>query len=60
MTNYEKIMSEMPIEKMAEILTEYSTGDCDYWYENDAGKWYELSSAIQAEIEWLRKEVEHE
>lgn len=53
-TRYDKIMQDMTVEKMAEMLTEYSTGDDDYWYENDAGKWHELSSAIQAEIEWLK------
>lgn len=51
---YDRIMQDMTVAEMGELRTEYCTGDGDYWYENDAGKWHDLSSAIQAEIEWLQ------
>lgn len=63
MTNYEKIMAEMTIEQMAEILTT-GTEHTDLWetlpilmFENDAGSFYDYEDAIAAEIEWLRGEA---
>lgn len=48
MTNYDKIMSEMTIEKMAMMLC--------YWRVPFA----KLDESVQAEIERLKCEVEHE
>ena len=62
MTNYDRIMRDMTVGQMAEDRTRsYTEPDRheDYdnvYYCNDAGRWLEWDDAINAEIEWLKKE----
>lgn len=64
MTNYDRIMRDMTIEQMAELLTEMVPirhgwpSDTEYGYENDAGRTWDRETAIRAEIEWLKKECD--
>jgi hypothetical protein len=59
---YDGIMANMTIEQMAELRTEMVPirhgwpSDTEYGYENDAGRTWDRETAIQAEIEWLKKE----
>jgi len=59
MTRYERIMQEMTVEQLAELLTE-ATESKDTWYDmtvisyhNEAGDFYMYDEAIRAEIEYL-------
>lgn len=62
MTNYDRIMRDMTVEQMAEDRTRsyeepdrYEDGEITV-YCNDTGRWLDWADAIQAEIEWLKKE----
>jgi hypothetical protein len=64
MTNFDRIMLRMTIEQMAEDRTRsyeepdrYDDSEITV-YCNDAGRWLDWTDAIQAEIEWLKSEVE--
>lgn len=62
MTNYDRIMRDMTVERMAEIVTETHEQDdmgwTQYRYINHTGCWAYRDDAIQAEIEWLKKECD--
>jgi hypothetical protein len=59
MTNFEKIISEITIEKIARsrIKSEYPL-DCGYRTSNGE-KYYYYEDALKAEIEWLQQEVDN-
>lgn len=59
MTNFEKIISEITIEKIARsrIKSDYPL-DCQYRTSNDE-KYYYYKDALKAEIEWLQQEVDN-
>lgn len=58
MTNFERIISEITIEKIARsrIKSEYPL-DCGYRTSNGE-KYYYYEDALKAEIEWLKEEIE--
>lgn len=59
MTNFEKIISELTIEKIAHsmIESEYPLG---YGYKtSNSKKYYYYEDALKAEIEWLQQEVDN-
>lgn len=59
MTNFERIISEITIEKIAHsrIKTDYPL-DC--WYRTSNGeKYYYYEDALKAEIEWLKEETDN-
>lgn len=59
MTNFERIISEITIEKLAHsrIKTDYPL-DC--WYRTSNGeKYYYYKDALKAEIEWLKEETDN-
>lgn len=62
MTNYDRIMANMTVERMADIVTETheenDMGWTQYRYLNHAGYWADRDDAIRAEIEWLKKECD--
>ena len=50
-TRYERIMADMTIEKMAELLTfEIETNT----WVTDNGEYFNYDDALQAEIDWLK------
>lgn len=63
MTNYERILADMTLEKMAElrivcekVLNELD-GSCEYEYFGDyRGFCYDLDSAMECEMRWLEME----
>ena len=55
MTNFEKIMSEMTVEKLAELRV-VNMEDFDYTTD---GIYYFYDDALKAEIEWLQQEVDN-
>lgn len=59
MTNFEKIISEITIEKIAcsRVKSEYPL-DCGYRTSNGE-KYYYYEDALKAEIEWLQQEVDN-
>lgn len=59
MTNFEKIISEITIEKIAHsrIKSEYPL-DCGYRTSNGE-KYCCYEDALKAEIEWLQQEVDN-
>lgn len=55
MTNFEKIISEITVQKFAELrIKRYH----DYYFTDD-GAYYFYSDALKAEIEWLKGEVDN-
>ena len=58
MTNYDRIMRDMTIEKMAKLLIEpLEQADSGMvFYHTATGGSYDYDDAIKAEIEWLKKE----
>lgn len=56
MTNYEKIISEMTVEKMAEVNVKYYPPEGMY-FTSDGEDFDYRCDAIAHEIEWLNKEV---
>jgi hypothetical protein len=59
MNRYEKIMAEMTVEKMAEMLTDEQDytdfdGTHNAVYINDEGRFWDKADAIAAEIEYLK------
>lgn len=61
MTNYDKVMQEMTIEKLADLLTvgreEIDDGCTIFIYSNDTGTWYDYEEAIIEEIAWLQEQI---
>jgi len=60
MTNYDRIMRDMTIEKMAKLLIEpLEQADSGMvFYHTATGGSYDYDDAIKAEIEWLKKECD--
>lgn len=58
-TNYEKIMAEMTVEKMAKLIIEpITTIDGETFWHTSKGGNADYEDALKAEIEWLKSEVE--
>ena len=57
-TNYDRIMRDMTVERMAELLIEpLEEADSGMvFYHTSTGGSYDYDDAIRAEIEWLKKE----
>jgi hypothetical protein len=62
MTNYDQIMADMTVEKMAASRVKTVSEDCHWnggWHEDSFGNEYiDYVDAISAETAWLKKEVE--
>ena len=59
MTNFEKIISELTIEKVAKLIIDrYNYDNKIFNYCTDNGKHHFYGDALKAEIEWLQQEVE--
>lgn len=59
MTNFEKIISELTIEKVAKLIIDrYNYDNKIFNYRADDGKYYFYGDALKAEIEWLKEEAE--
>jgi len=58
MTNYDRIMRDMTVEQMAELLIEpLEEADSGMvFYHTSTGGSYDYDDAIRAEIEWLKQE----
>ena len=57
MRNYDRIMAQMSVERMAIIRTSEnlgSLGETPHGFYNDAGCFNDYDDAIAAEIEWLQ------
>lgn len=60
MTNFEKIISELTIEKVAKLIIDrYNYDNKIFNYRTDDGKYYFYGDALKAEIEWLQQEVDN-
>ncbi len=60
MTNYDRIMRDMTVEQMAELLVEpLEEADSGMvFYHTSTGGSYDYDDAVKAEIEWLKKECD--
>ena len=59
MTNFEKIISELTIEKVAKLIIDrYNYDNTINNYYTDNGKHHFYGDALKAEIEWLKEEIE--
>ena len=63
MTNYERILADMTLEKMAELRIDCEKGwnwktcvPCDEYYGDYKGVCYDLDSAMECEMRWLERE----
>ena len=61
MTNFEKIISEMAIENVAEIRIDLYNAENSMFdgYYTDNGFYHFYIDAFKAEIEWLKEEVDN-
>lgn len=59
MTNFEKIVSELTVQKVAEVrIAYYNYDNTINNYYTDNGKHHFYGDALKAEIEWLQQEVD--
>lgn len=59
MTNFEKIISELTVQKVAELRIDlYNYDNTINNYCTDNGKYHFYGDALKAEIEWLKEEAE--